>query len=350
MFKKNSFFFVLLFTLIFTISCSSSNDDQVEVDIEAGDDDVDRASLATNGCFNVVIFNNHAYAACGGEIEIISLTTLERNLLSIAADDITIDPDAELLFIQSRTQLQVLSLDDPMQPVIETTVNTNFSIFSGISAANGVLVVSAGSGGSNTQVYNYTNNASSFSLATNGIPIVDNVTGNPDVHVASTNNGVTAFYSQDIGAVANWAIQIVNIDSNGQVIDTPPSIVLTPGQFTGGFAPFGNANFPVESEFLNNRLYVAHFAVQGIEIIDLNTNSLLSEIALPYEPTNIGTDGTSLFVIGATNDAVDIIDPSSATINQSIGDGLQIPTGVAASDTHIAVADRVDGLIVITTR
>ena len=208
------------------------------------------------------------------------------------------------------------------------------------------MVVAAGASGSNTQVYTYT--ASSISLITNGVPVVDNVTGNPDVHVISRGDGIRAFYSQDIGAVANWAIQIADLNSNGEVISTPPSIVLTPGQFSGSLGIFAPANFPVESEFLNDRLYVANFAAQGIEVINLNVSNELSLISLPYEPTNIGTDGTSLFVVGASNDAVDIIDPTSASVTQTIGDSLQTPTGVAASSTHIAIADRTDGLILIT--
>ena len=47
------------------------------------------SSLASNGCLNVVIANDFAYAACGQEIEVISLTTLERRLINVAADDIS---------------------------------------------------------------------------------------------------------------------------------------------------------------------------------------------------------------------------------------------------------------------
>ncbi|NAS31338.1 hypothetical protein GTQ40_10175 [Flavobacteriaceae bacterium R38] len=365
MFKRSALFFLLMFSLVLWTSCSSDGDDQPVIeeqgeditdnnsddDSNDGDNDNDdnndgeTASLATNGCSNVVIFNNYAYAACGGEIEVVSLTTLERNLLSISADDIAVDTEAGLLFIQSRNTVQVLTLDNPMEPSIAATASTNFSIFSGVAAANGVLVISGGSGNSDTQVFNYT--ASSISLVTDGIAVVDNVTGNPDVHVTPTPDGITAFYSQDLGNVANWGIQIVSLNTNAQVTDTPPVVVLTPGQFNGSFAPFGNANFPVESEFLNNQLYVAHFAAQGIEVIDLENNNTLSLISLPYEPTNIGTDGTSLFVVGITNDSVDIIDPSTATVVDSLGDALQQATGVAASETHIAVADRSEGLIII---
>ena len=122
-------------------------------------------------------------------------------------------------------------------------VKTNFGIFSGISAANGIVVVSAGTGGSNTQVYTYT--STGVNLVNDGIPLVDGVTGNPDVHVAVSANGATAFYSQDLGQVANWGIQIVEFDANGTITGTPPVVVLTPRQFTGSFGiPFGPANFP----------------------------------------------------------------------------------------------------------
>lgn len=338
--------FILFFTLFLSttvfISCSSDNDGNLETEEQNPN-----PSLATNGCRNVVIFNGYAYAACGGEIEVVNLNTLDRNLLNITANDITVDISTGQLFTQTGGLLQVLNLDNPMQPNVVATTSTNFNIFSGLSAANGVLVVSGGSTNSDTQVYNYTTN--SISLVTDGISVVDNITGNPDVHVTATTNGATAFYSQDIGQVANWAIQIVDFDFNGQVLATPPAVVLTPRQYTGTFqSPVGPANFPLESEFLDNQLYIAHFGVPGIEVIDLGNNNSLSQISLSYEPINIGTDGTSLFVIGLTNDDVDIIDPSTATVTGSLQANLTQPTGVAASLTHIAIADRTEGLVIIT--
>ena len=369
---KNRFLLILLFLFTSSIiitSCSDDNDDNIEInsddddtgdddddtgddDDDTGDDDdddttnsVDRNSLATNGCQNVVIVNGFAYAACGQEIEVINLATLERNLLNISGDDITADADMGLLFTLDLNVINVLSLQDPLNPSMIATTNTNFSAFSGIGAANGVLVVSAGAGSADTQIFTYTN--TTISLATDGNNTIDNVTGNPDVHVTpNSNGGLTAFYSQDIGAVANWAIQIADINANGEVVNTPPSVVLTPRQFTGG--PFGPSNFPVESEFLNDRLYVAHFGVPGVEIIDLSNNQLLSPINLSYTPVNIATDGSQLFIIGPTNNDVDVIDPDTNTIVDSIDAALVQSTGVAANNNHIAVADRSDGLIVIT--
>ncbi len=392
MITKNKHLLLLLICLLLTpvvlISCSSDSDDNIEVndandaidndnddstgdgddDDATGDDSadddsdnddqddnadddmtppsVDRNSLATNGCDNVTIVGRFAYAACRNEIEIIDLDSSNRNLLNISGSDITADENLQLLFALDRNVINVFSISDPMNPNLLMSLNTNFSIFSGISAANGVLVVSAGAGGSNTQIFTYT--STSVTLATNGNATIDNVTGNPDVHVIGTSSGATAFYSQDIGAVANWAIQIANIDTNGMVVSTPPSITLTARQFTGSFAPFIPSNFPVESEFLNNRLYVAHFAVPGVEVIDLTNNTLMNPINLSYDPSNIGTDGTSLFVVGPTNNTVDIIDPSTTTISSSVNAMLQEPRGVDANSTHIVVADGSEGMIVIT--
>jgi len=250
----------------------------------------------------VVIVNDFAYGACDNSIEVIELETLERNEVNVQADDITADVDAN------------------------DVVNTNFSFFSGLSATNGVLVVSAGAGSSNTQVFTYSlssNDIGSLTLTTNGIPLIDSAVGNPDVHLAETANGVIAFYSQDIGAVANFAIQAVTL---------------------------GAANFPVESEFLDSRLYVAHFAAQGVEVIDLrDEKDLLPVIPLSYLPTNITTDGELLFVVGPTNSTVDVIDPLTLTVtdNLNASQPLSQALGVAASATHVVVADGVDGLITI---
>lgn len=331
-----------------TAATPISNEEPDAIGDEPADanENIDSTSLATNGCQNVVIVNNFAYASCGNGIEVISLETLERNFLDFSADDITADAALGILFTQSGNDLRMLALTTPMEPQEIAVVNTNFGIFSGISAANGILVVSAGTGGSDTQVYTYS--ATTLDLVTNGIPLVDGVTGNPDVHVAASTNGATAFYSQDLGAVANWGIQIVAFDATGAIVNTPPVVVLTPRRFTGSFGiPFGPANFPTESEFLNNSLYVAHFAAPGIHIIDLENSNDLSLIPLSYEPTNIGTDGTSLFVVGVTETTIDVIDPATNTIVNQISAPLEQPIGVAASDTHIAVADRSVGLIVI---
>ena len=308
---------------------------------------IDTNSLATIGCQNVVIVNGFAYAACGNGMEIVDLASFERNFIPVSADDITGDASLGLLFTQSGSVLQQFSLADPMQPDLIATAATNFSIFSGVSAANGILVVSSGSTASDTEVYTY--DSTTLSLVISGIPLVDDRTGNPDVHVAATANGALAFYSEDLGAVANWGIQIIEFDSNGNILDQPEVVVLTPGLFTGSFGvPFGPANFPLEGEFLNDRLYVAHFAANGIHVIDRTASDALSLIPLGYEPTNIATDGLELFVVGVELNTVDTINPITEEVVQTITLPLQQPIGVAASTTHIAVADRVAGLIVTT--
>lgn len=359
---------LVLFTTLFLGSCSSGGQDSedstqqesegqdnVPIDNQGTDNSnnqgeetpaqADTNSLATSGCQNVVIINGFAYAACSNGIEVVNLQSFERNFVSLLADDITGDADVGVLFTQSGNTLQQFDLADPMQPSPVATVNTNFSIFSGISAANGILVVSAGSGGSNTEVFTY--DASSLSLVIGGIPQVDNKTGNPDVHVASTSSGALAFYSQDLGAVANWGIQIVEFDSNGNILDVPDVVVLTPGQFTGSFSvPFGPANFPVESEYLNDRLYTAHFAAAGIHVIDRSASDTLSLIPLGYEPTNIATDGNQLFVVGVSRNTVDVINPITEAVVDTLTMPLQQPVGIAASASHLVIADRAAGLIV----
>ena len=306
------------------------------------------SSLASNGCLNVVIANDFAYAACGQEIEVISLTTLERRLINVAADDISADAQAGLLFTQSGRNITMLSLSNPSQPSVITTATTNFSIFSGLSASSGVLAISGGAGSADTQIYTYTTN--SLSLQTDGIPAIDSATGNPDVLLNQTPSGITAYYSQDIGGVANFAIQPVSLSNQGAVISIEDDVVLTPGRFDFSL-DLGPSNFPVESEFLNGRLYVAHFAAQGIEVINTaNNNQLEQVIPLDFVPTNIASDGALLFVVGSNNNSVVVIDPNTRTELTALESEqiLDRPTGVAASNTHIAVADRTNGLVIIS--
>ena len=329
------------------------SDDNAGNGVPAGDStgdttvEFDSNSLAPGGCQNVVIINEFAYAACGTGIEVVNLNSMQRNFIPVPADDITGDDGFGILFTQSGNTLTQLDLADPLAPDIIATVNTNFAIFSGISAANGILVVSGGSGGSDTQVYLYDFN--SLSLSTSGIAQVDSATGNPDVHVTATANGALAFYSQDIGLVANWGIQIVEFDADANILDIPAVVVLTPGRFTGSFGfPFGPANLPVESEFLNDRLYVAHFAANGLQVIDRLASDTLSLIPLGYEPSNVATDGTQLFVVGVDRTIIDTVNPVTETVVDSFSLPLRQAVGVAANDSHIAVADRSAGLIIVT--
>jgi len=338
----------ILFIFLSFFSCASDDSSTEETNtIENPTEQVtpkSSESLATNGCSNVVIFNNYAYAACGEQLEIVSLSDGKRNIVSIASNDITIDPSNETLFIQARNQISALSIENPINPTVITTSTTNFGIFSGIDAANGIIVISAGVRGSNTQVYTYTNNT--FNLATDGIAAIDNVTGNPDVHITETTNGARAFYSQDLGSVANWGIQIVDFNNTGTVVNTEDVVTLTPQRLTGGFSTISPANFPVEGEFLNNKFYVAHFAANGIEVIDLDNNNTLSQISLGFQPINITTDGTSLFAVGISNKTVSIINPTNNEITTTSVGKLQQPRGIAVSQDYIAVADRIEGLVI----
>lgn len=355
---------LLLLVTLFLAACSSGgqgvNDpaqldnnaetDNVAAELTDGPDggnavSVDTNSLASNGCQNVVIIDNFAYAACGDGIESVNLDSLERSFLSQPADDISGDAELGLLFTQSGNTLLQFELTNPMQPNLINTANTNFAIFSGLSSANGLLAISSGSTNSDTQVYTY--DSTTLSLVIAGIPEVDGRTGNPDVHVAATPDGAVAFYSQDLGFVANWGIQIVEFDTNGVITGVPDVVVLTPGQFTGSFGvPFGPANFPLESEFLDDRLYTAHFAANGIQVIDRLDANALSLIPLGYQPTNITTDGVDLFVVSVSRTSVDTINPITETVVNSTSLPLQQPIGIAVSSTHIAVADRTAGLVI----
>jgi len=265
-----------------------------------------KGSAGGGNCNNVVVINGFAYASCNSQIIIGELETGEFTNINTQVIGIAADAQRNLLFTYSGSVVRMFTLEDPTAPLEVASANAFFSTFTGFSAAGCTLTVSGGT--SNATVFRYSANTLELELTSNGIPAVDNVTGTPNVHVAQTGpSEVTAFYSQDIGAVANWAIQRAIFNGSAELQSTPQRTVLTPLPFTGNFGPpFAPSNFGVESEYLDGRLYVAHFAVPGIEIIDVETGNLLAPIDLPYEPINIGTDGTSLFVVGPDNDTVDI--------------------------------------------
>lgn len=337
----NSFKLLLLSTAaLFITGCET--DSPVSENILTVDGTTESTrSLASNGCSNVIILNGHAYAACGREIEVIALDTKQRSLVNIPADDITVDLSTETIFIQSGNSISSLNTSNPLQPRVTASASTSFGFFSGISAANGVVVTSGGT--SNTRVFTYT--ANSIRTATNGISIVDRRTGSPDVNVIPTTNGARAFYSQDLGSVRNWGIQTVDFNTNGTVTAIPQVVTLSPGPLRNSFSLFTPANFPVESEFLNNRLYIAHFASNSVEIINTNNGNTESSIPLGFTPVNISTDGTSLFVVGLNGDSVRMINPSNNNIDIININDLEQPRGIAATNQFIAIADSSEGLI-----
>ena len=329
-----------LLAIVVSISltnCSTDNETKIE--------DVSNDTNLLSGCTNVVIHNGHAYAACGEQLQITALGSETINTIAINGDDIAVDTSNNTLFVQSRNTIQALNLSNPLRPTVVASSATNFGLFSGIDAANGIIVVSAGTGGSNTQVYRFSNNQ--FNLVQNGIPTVDNVTGNPDVHVAETASGARAFYSQDLGAVANWGIQIIDFNTQGNITNIEPVVTLTAQRFTGGFNSISPANFPLESEFLNNKLYVAHFAVNGIEVVDLENNNTTSTINLGYQPVNITTNGNALFAVGTTSNTVSIINPSDNTVNIITENRIEQARSIAANENYLAIADRIAGLLII---
>lgn len=335
----NLYILPLFSVLVLFTSCSTNDDDPVP------DETIINSVTGADSCSNVVIVDGYAYAACGTELEVINLSSRARNVLPIPSDDIAFDASNGNLFVQSRTNIQALSIVDPFSPNVIASGSTNFGSFSGIDAANGVVVVSGGNRSNNTQVYTFS--ANTFNLVANGIPAVDNVMGNPDVHVVETANGLRAFYSQDLSAVTNWGIQVIDFSTNGTVTNTEDVIVLNSQRFTGTFASIGPANFPVESEFLNGRLYVAHFAVNGLEIVDFNTGNTTSIIDLGYQPVNVATDGILLFTVGTTSKIISILDPETNTLQTRTVDAIEQARGIAVSQDYIAIADRVEGLIVV---
>ncbi len=363
--SKKIFLLLALGSATFFIGCNTDTDQDslvevnktfqnsaeinAETDFENIEIPLGAQNRGANNCNHVVIINGYAYASCNSQLFIENLETGDASSVNMSIIDVAADEERSLLFTYNGSVIRMYTLDDPMDPEEVDSASANFSVFTGFSAAGCTLAVSGGT--SNTTVYQYSANTLELTLSTNSIPAVDNVTGTPNVHVAVTGTNpseITAFYSQDIGQVANWAIQPAIFNGSAQLQSTPSRTVLTPLQFTGTFsAPFAPTNFGVESEYLDGRLYVAHFAVPGIEVVDVATGDLLNPIDLPYEPINIVTDGTLLFVVGIENNTVDVVDPKTGTIIDSLGSGLQTPTGVAANETHVAVADQGLGLIVI---
>ena len=318
---------VILLGLFFLSSCVGGDD----------------PSPTSNACQNVDILRNFAIGACGDRLKIVELASLQRSEVNISGDDISIDPNLSLGFLLSTNLLTMIDLSTPTSPSIIQQVSVNFSSFSGVSAANGIVVVSGGARGSNARAFSYDRN--SLNLITDGIPEVDANTGTPDVTVMGSNGGVFAFFSQDLGAVRNWGIWPVEITSTGVFFARSEPYRLASGSVPINNSNFTPSNFPVESEFLDGKLYVASYASNGIEVIDLLAETREAPISLGERSTHVATDGESLFVLSSVAGTLRRIDPETRE-NFILMRNLENATGLAVDENHIVIADRTEGILV----
>ena len=308
--------------------------------VAAGDIEV----LSTSGTNNVAIAGNFAYAAAGTQgIVIVDLENrLVVGVVSNAGrvDDVSIDGDLLFVMDGSGGSLSVLSIANPTQPtVVSGPVAVNVSPFSGVSAANGRVVVSGGTGLLSSREY------TAAGALTGPVRTIDLGIGQPDVLLSE--DGATAFVSTDFtGTVDGLPFGITVLDISGASLSILDRIGIAGAGFSVGFD--SPANFPAESALQGDTLFFA--SGDGVSVFDVsNPNSVqtLAVIPLSVNPINVDVIDDTLYVVGngpATLTTIDISDLSSPIIETTALESGSGPLGVAVNSSHVVIADEFLGV------
>ena len=300
--------------------------------------------LNTAGTNNVAIAGNFAYAAAGTQ----GIVIVDLGNLTVAGvvpnagrvDDVSIDGD--LLFVMDGAggALRILSIANPTQPtIVSGPVAANVSPFSGVSAANGRVVVSGGTGLLSAR--QYTPAGTLFGP----VLMIDLGTGQPDVLL--TDDGATAFVSTDFaGFVNGQGFGITVVDVSSPPLNVTDQIGIAGAGFSVGAD--GPANFPIESAIQGDTLFVASGnGVAVFDISNLNSVQTLAVIPLSTNPINVDVVDDTLYVVGnnpGTLTAIDISDLSSPVIETTVLAAGSGPLGVAATSSHLVIADEFLGV------
>lgn len=307
--------------------------------------------LSTADTNNVAIAGEYAFAAAGSRgVVIVDLSgpTVEGFVsppgFTGTIDDVSIDGD--LLFTLDAAGaggLSVFSIADPTQPtLLSGPFSVQVSPFAGVSAANGRVVVSGGTGLLSSRSYQADGTVSDL------VQLTDLGIGQPDVLVAE--DGLTAFVSTDFSGFFNgqgFGITVIDID--GPTI----SILDRVGIAGAGFSPGASspANFPIESAQSGDMLFVA--SGNGVSVFDTSNPSSLQTLAvipLNTNPVNIDVAGDTLYVVGSsptpTLTTIDISVLGSPVVETTTLPPGSVPRGVAATDSSVVIADANLGVLV----
>jgi hypothetical protein len=291
-------------------------------------------TTATGESANVVAGERFAYATRGADgIEIIELTSPKwRRVVApspgTTADDLAI-ADGLLFVLDARPPggLSVYSLENPELPrLVQAPVMVDVGPFSGVSAANGLVVVSGGTSLLSLRRYEADGRlGATFTTADLG-------RGQPDVLLS--RDGRHAFVStHDSGPHFSLTVLALGIDplSVERIARLP---LETYGFTPGGARP---SNFPIEMAIDGDRLLVASAAgLQVFDVADRAKPVALATLKPAALPVNVDARDGLAAVVGSDPDPeltlVDLADPSGPRLLRSI----RLPEGSLATGVVIA--------------
>ena len=303
--------------------------------------------LSTFGTNNVVIAGDFAYAAAGAQ----GVVIVDLENLSLAGvvpspagtgrvDDVSIDGD--LLFVLDGVgdTLTVMSIANPTQPtVVSGPVAANAGPFAGVSAANGRVVVSGGTGLMSSRSY------TPAGVLIGQVLTIDLGIGQPDVLISE--DGSTAFVSTDFaGAVDGQSFGLTVVDISGAPLRVTDRVGIAGAGFTTG--QDGPANFPIESALQGDTLFVA--SGSGVSVFDVSNPNFVQTLAvipLSTNPINVDIVDDTLYVVGnspGTLTTIDISDLSSPVVETTVLAEGSGPLGVAVTSSHLVIADEFLGV------
>jgi hypothetical protein len=295
---------------------------------------------------NVVIDGSIAYASLADRgVEMIDVAS--GKILGIvppppgseSVDDVAV-ADHFLFVLDARTpgHLSVFSLADPANPkLVPSPVDVAVGPFSGVSAANGRVIVSGGTSLMSLRSYDPRGKLSEV-LAT-----MDCGRGQPDVLLSP--DGQRAFVStHDWGPY--FGLTTVRV---GRSLAKAGSLPLDTYGFTAGGAK--PASFPLRAALDDDVLLIADLrGLNVISIANLDEPRRLATLDVGVKAVNVDVRDHLAAVVGSSPKPllvlVDVAIPSSPRVVRSIPlpEG-SYPTGVAIGADHIAVASHRHGVL-----
>ena len=309
-----------------------------------------------SGFPNFIRINNGFAYVSNGElgldiIDLASMQTVHRMLPQREMNSIdAMSIDGDLLFLvdaRGEDYLAVYSLSDPIRPtLVSGPIGVNGGPFTGVSAANGNVVVSGG-----TTHLNYRKYDTNGKLST-AESIFGRDRGHPDVLLSS--DGAVAYLSTDFNDIvddAEFGIVTILLDD----LAGSPVLLSELGIPGSGFSntttrPTG---FPIKTAIVGNHLAVAHNA--GFTLIELIEGRYLAgvnTIDIDLEATNLAVNDLTAYVIGRdpspTLVQIDLTDINSPVVTDRMDLSItSVPTSIAVTDDLILIAANEDGIIVI---
>ncbi len=288
---------------------------------------------------NVIIDDSHAFASRATRgFEVIDVATKQR-IAEVAPprgsesiDDLAI-AGRFLFALDARPpgHLSVFAIDDPSKPrLVSGPVGVDVGPFSGVSAANGRVIVSGGTSLMSLRAYDANGKLSGI------LGSMDFGRGQPDVLLAP--DGTRAFVSTHYWG-PYFGLTTVRVgDSLAQAGD----LALDTYGFTdGGAKP---ASFPLETALDGDALLIAD--LRGLTIVsvrDLASPRVLATLDLGVKAVNVDVRDHLAAIVGSSPKPklvlVDVSSPASPRIVRAIElDPNSHPTGVAIGTARIAVA------------